>query len=397
MRIAIGNGPGSLTGGVEVYLRRLIPELLKQGHEVVLGYELSPLPDEQKYWPGVIPSFDLSQGGPKGLDGFVGWGADLYFCHMMQQSGVWDRALASGPCLYFAHGYLVTCVSGRKYHRFPRIEVCQKQLGWPCLLHYLPRGCGGRNPLTMLRQFRHRSGLLNRVRKCRLVVTHSEHMQKEMSRHVGVEKVRQIHFCLPGLDSGGPIAERSGDTRKTILFLGRMVSAKGGDFLIRAIPFIDPEVRKSLRIVFAGDGSMKDNWSQLAAQVQERFPMVSIEFPGWLDAEAKTRAFREASLFAMPNVWPEPLGMAPLEAMSMGVPVVGFARGGFSEYVQNGFNGFLAPEPISPEGLAESINSCLLNPDVQRQLGLQAKEIGLKFSMSSHVSELKELFNEVLG
>ena len=395
MKIAIAHGWGWQVGGVEGYLRELIPELLRNGHEVAFGYERASFSD-QIYWPDSIPSFDLSLGGTKGLDGFIEWGADINYLHIVQDVNIWKRILCSGPCIYFAHSYMMTCVSGRKCHRFPRMEVCQKQFGWSCLMHYFPRGCGGKNPWTMLRDFYKNASLLKSLRRCRLVITHSKHMQEEMGRHVGLEKVRVIPFCLPEATPAPDVAEVGGVIANSILFLGRIESEKGADYLLRSIPFILPDIRDSLRVVMAGTGSMMNYCKMLASQMQERFPMVSFEFPGWLEGDAKIKALQQASVFAMPSIWPEPLGMAPLEAMSMGVPVAGFNRGGFCEYVKNGENGYLAPEPVSPEGLAKAINACLLNRDVQKRLGLCAMETSKQFSVRSHVLQLTQLFHGVL-
>ena len=148
----------------------------------------------------------------------------------------------------------------------------------------------------MLKDFRRKNSLLQRVRQCRLVVTHSKQMENEMSRHVGLHKVRRIPFCLPVLSSSVKVEEERMEEQITVLFLGRMESERGGDYLIRAIPFMAPEVLKTLRLVMAGQGTKMDEWMLLARQMQERFPMVSIEFPGWLDGEAKIEAFRQASV-----------------------------------------------------------------------------------------------------
>ena len=156
MRIGIANGPGWVVGGVEIYLRGLILELLERGHEVGVGFErASSLPN---YWPDKVMSFDLSKSGELGIDGYLNWAANIHYVHSLKGLLAWDRLLGhQAPCLYFAHNYLVTCVSGHKSHRLPRVEACSRKMGLPCLLHYFPRRCGGSNPLTMLRNFRHKS------------------------------------------------------------------------------------------------------------------------------------------------------------------------------------------------------------------------------------------------
>ena len=42
----------------------------------------------------------------------------------------------------------------------------------------------------------------------------------------------------------------------------------------------------------------------------------------------------------------EPLGLAPLEAMSLGLPVIGIKEGGIRETIKNNYNGFLVHRDI---------------------------------------------------
>src|SRR5206468_9555238 len=53
--------------------------------------------------------------------------------------------------------------------------------------------------------------------------------------------------------------------------------------------------------------------------------------------------FRECSLVVMSSVWPEPFGMAGIEAMRYGLPVVAFDAGGIREWLLDGHNGYLVP------------------------------------------------------
>ena len=58
MKIAISNGPGWLAGGVELYLKALIPALIESGHEVAIGF--SKQSPKEQYWPKDIASYNLS-------------------------------------------------------------------------------------------------------------------------------------------------------------------------------------------------------------------------------------------------------------------------------------------------------------------------------------------------
>jgi glycosyltransferase involved in cell wall biosynthesis len=64
----------------------------------------------------------------------------------------------------------------------------------------------------------------------------------------------------------------------------------------------------------------------------------------------------------------EPLGVAIMEAMSMGVPIVATASGGVPELVEDKVSGLLVA-PGNPELLAESLLGIMENPNLSLQLG----------------------------
>src|SRR5204863_315227 len=70
------------------------------------------------------------------------------------------------------------------------------------------------------------------------------------------------------------------------------------------------------------------------------------------DAVALTYAEADAVLF--PVTWAEPWGLVPLEAMSVGRPVVATATGGAFEYLRDGVNA-LVVEPGDAGALAAAI------------------------------------------
>ncbi|HUC88302.1 MAG TPA: glycosyltransferase family 4 protein [Candidatus Binatia bacterium] len=77
----------------------------------------------------------------------------------------------------------------------------------------------------------------------------------------------------------------------------------------------------------------------------EIFPYLldnKIEHLGEIRGADKLKVISHAKALLFPIQWEEPFGMAPIEALACGTPVVAMARGALPEIIEHGVNGFLA-------------------------------------------------------
>lgn len=72
------------------------------------------------------------------------------------------------------------------------------------------------------------------------------------------------------------------------------------------------------------------------------------------------------------SLW-EGLPLTPIEAYSVGKTVIGTAVDGTPEIIRDGVDGYLV-EPRNPMQLAEKMNELIENPEMRKELELQAKE-----------------------
>ena len=79
----------------------------------------------------------------------------------------------------------------------------------------------------------------------------------------------------------------------------------------------------------------------------------TVRFEGWLSTDSLREAYRGARALLQPHE--EDFGIAPLEAMACGTPVVALRRGGGGEVVVSG-TGLLFDDP-SAEGLVQALAS----------------------------------------
>ncbi len=164
----------------------------------------------------------------------------------------------------------------------------------------------------------------------------------------------------PGIEAGRfePAPPREWNGR--LLCLGRIDRRKGVATVIEALGEL-PEC--SLRCVGAGDPEHLAELEGLASRsrVQSRVGFDRVDragVPGVLAAA-------DALCFCVE--WPEPFGIAPLEAMAMGVPVIATATGGSAEYLEHERN-CLVVEPGDPRAVAAAVKRLGADPGLRERL-----------------------------
>jgi glycosyltransferase involved in cell wall biosynthesis len=122
--------------------------------------------------------------------------------------------------------------------------------------------------------------------------------------------------------------------RRYVVWLGRMCHDKGPDRAILAAR------RAGLPIRLAGKMQSADEHQYFADRVE---PLLGDDavYLGEVDADGRNALFAEALALAAPLDWEEPFGLAMIEAMACGVPVVATRRGSVPEIVEPGRSGLI--------------------------------------------------------
>jgi glycosyltransferase involved in cell wall biosynthesis len=395
MRVLLVNRFAHRIGGIEVYLQRLMPELLRRKHDLALLSEEAAPQGSQAIAPHGVPSWCCARADTGSVLDAVGeWRPDVVFAHQLVRPEVLGRLLGQWPSLYFAHCYVGVCVSGTKCWKRPHPRVCERRLGWGCLVHYFPHGCGGLNPIAMWRLFVQQRADQLRLRAFDLITTHSEHVRGEYLRHgFAAGRVIKAPFWVPGelsLTGRQRLAAASDPLR--LLFLGRCEVVKGGGLLIKALPWVASRLGRRVELEIGGDGPARCAWQRQAREIMRRHPDVRITLPGWLEADSRDRAILRAHVVVVPSVWPEPFGMAGIEAGFHGVPAVAFAVGGVREWLEDGVNGHLAPgDRPSAEGLAGALCRVFASDEHYQSLSAGAREATRRFRLEPHLAAVEDL------
>jgi glycosyltransferase involved in cell wall biosynthesis len=117
-------------------------------------------------------------------------------------------------------------------------------------------------------------------------------------------------------------------------FLGRVSPEKG---VGRAIEIVR-RAGARLRIAAKIDAVDADYFETL---IKPLLASRGIEFVGELDEAGKPAFLGNATALLFPIDWPEPFGLAMIEAMSCGTPVIAWRHGAVPEIVEHGVTGFI--------------------------------------------------------
>jgi len=204
------------------------------------------------------------------------------------------------------------------------------------------------------------------ARRSNRVVAISSYTADEVRSLVNVP-VEVIPYTT-SLPTGEPAHRERGAGPATVLFVGRLVERKGLTHLLEAAARLRTEV--PLRVVIVGDGSERER-----LEVRARDLRVSdiVEFRGKISDDELQAAYRAADVFVLPSVHDargdtEGLGVVLLEAMNLGVPVIGSRIGGIVDIVVDGESGLLVP-PGDAIALAAALRRVLTDTEVARRLG----------------------------
>ncbi len=175
-----------------------------------------------------------------------------------------------------------------------------------------------------------------------------------------------------------------------ILFLGRLVSKKSPDLLLRAFAMLSEGQGLRRRLVFAGpdeDGMKR----ALEKQARELGVGERVHFPGPIFGDAKWAAYRDANVFVLPSQ-NENFGNTAAEAVAAGIPVIVTDTCGIARLLRDGA-GVIVPHEVG--ALAEALERVLSDAPLRDRLRAGGAALLPRLGWEEPVQEMENLYESL--
>jgi D-inositol-3-phosphate glycosyltransferase len=222
------------------------------------------------------------------------------------------------------------------------------------------------------------------------VVASNEIERRELVDRYGLAPSR-IHVAPCGVDlhlfhpGNREVARqrtgRSSDER-ILLYVGRIEPLKGLDTLLAAAALLRDRVPGLKLLITGGSWTPDQPTEQELARLQGIARALNleevVEFLGPKSQTELPELYRAADVCAVPSRY-ESFGMAALESLACGTPVVASRTGGLQSTIRDGRNGYLVTIGDERE-FADRLASVMCQPRLARRLGEEAARTATRYS-----------------
>jgi glycosyltransferase involved in cell wall biosynthesis len=215
----------------------------------------------------------------------------------------------------------------------------------------------------------------------------------ELHETLGVDRARMrtIHLTLAHFERLRPRVATPGEPI-TLATLGAFESVpKGGRLLLDAVRLLG-ETAAAGRFRVVVYGWIAPQFADAAAEldaIELGTPFAPSELDAMLDG---------VDVGLMPSVWEEAYGYAGIEFLAKGIPVIGNAIGGITDYVREGETGWLN-RSRSAEELARIVEGIVERPGQVAELNARLRERrgDIVKPMSAHADEMDGVYEEAVA
>lgn len=215
-------------------------------------------------------------------------------------------------------------------------------------------------------------------------------VKQNLVNEFGLQNVTVIHNAVKPFE--GPVVEepilKKFHNQGYFLVgnVGRLTEQKGFKYFIGSMPLVLKQHTKT-KFVIIGSGELETSLKKEAQDLGVSGDII------WLGYRKDVQnLMSQLNLVVLSSLW-EGLPLTPIEAFSVGIPVIGTAVDGTKEIIRNNVNGLLIP-PRNYECLAEKIK-LLINKnldDFKKQAFITYQ---LKFSLTNYAKKIINYYKNI--
>lgn len=370
-------------GGTERYVGDTAARLRERGVRSTLLYDVrSPVdPEYLSLFDGAYPQVDR----PRQLRELA---PDALYVHRVDEGdAILELASAGVPVLRFFHDYKIFCLREHKYTAIGQ-ETCRRTIGVGCYacLGFVQRAASGPSPVKLVSV----ASLRRAQRRNQGLTAHavgSTYMREHLAAH-GFDRAK-IHV-LPLYAEAPPEALPGPREPELVLFVGQLIRGKGLDLLLRALA----QTWTRARLLVAGEGNQR---GELEALSRSLGLGARVTFAGRIAPAELPALHARARCLAMPSRYPETFGLAGIEALASGLPVIASDVGGIREWLEDGENGILVPSG-DVGALTRALDRLVLDDALAAAMGRRAQATHrARFLPEHHLGRLHALLRRLTG
>ena len=227
-----------------------------------------------------------------------------------------------------------------------------------------------------------------------LVLTPSDFVARRL-RSQGVRRPIEVVPTGIDLDRFRPgtraVARRTlglGPDERVLLYVGRLDREKNLEFLVDSVARLRTP---GLRLLLVGRGTQAPALGRIAAK---RGLLDRLELRGGVAPERLPDYYRAANAFVFASTT-ETQGLAVLEAMACGLPVVAIRASGIEEVVTDGVSGLLVPEDA--DAFAAAVDQIMADEDLGTKLATGGREDASAFGAAAVAERLLRAYRRARG
>lgn len=175
-----------------------------------------------------------------------------------------------------------------------------------------------------------------------------------------------------------------------LLYAGRLDPFKGPDLLLRAASMMR---EKAQVVIVGGKPEDDDEIAQLRQLAADLRIAKRVHFLGARPQQELPLLYSAADVTVIPS-YHESFGLAAVESLACGTPVVATRAGGLTSIIRNGETGYLVPR--SPGFFAERLDALLRQPALLEKMRQAARPSTLQYSWKRVAEMVRDTYESVI-